>query len=370
MTVVEMTRTTFAIRNVQAVLRDRIVDDATVVVEDGTVVSVSSRGRPPRQAIDGRGALCMPGVVDTHSDGLEKELRPRPAVQLPFDFAMRSFEGRVRAAGVTTMFHGIGFEDDDRHGRSVPLANDLCDAIERRAASNDGIVDHRILYRLDARDADGFHGLVERLADFPPLAGVPLVSFEDHTPGQGQYADRQKFEDYLAATQGLTAAEARANVDARIIERAAMLSNREAALPWLRSAARHGDITLLAHDPTTREDVLEAVSWSARIAEFPTTVEAATAARELRVVDRLWSAQRATRPEPQRQRQRRGADRPRTVRQPRQRLHALDAARCGGHARRPGHLRTARGGGTRHRWAGRRRGSRRSWTPRTRIAGG
>jgi alpha-D-ribose 1-methylphosphonate 5-triphosphate diphosphatase len=281
MTVVEMTRTTFAISNVQAVLPDRVVDDATVVVEDGTVVGVAARGRSLRGAIDGRGALCLPGLVDTHSDGLEQELRPRPGVQLPFDFAMRSFEGRVRAAGVTTMFHGIGFEDDDRLGRSVPVANELCDAIERRSASNVDIVDHRILYRLDARDADGFHGLVERLTDVPPTAGVPLVSFEDHTPGQGQYADRRTFEDYLMATQGLTAAQARDDVDARITERAAMLANRNAALPWLRRAAQRGDITLLAHDPTTREDVLEAVTWHARIAEFPTTIEAAAAAREL-----------------------------------------------------------------------------------------
>lgn len=280
MSVMELTRTTYAIRNVRAVLPDRVVDDATVVVEDGTLVSVVPRGAAPRHAIDGHGALCLPGLVDTHSDGLEKELRPRPAVQLPYDFALRSFEGRVRAAGVTTMYHGIGFEDDDRHDRSVPLANALCDAIERRSASRDAIVDHRILYRLDARDADGFHGLVERLADFPPLDGRPIVSFEDHTPGQGQYADRQKFEDYVAATQRLTAEEARANVDARIIERAAKLANRDAALPWLRSAAGRGEITLLTHDATTRDDIVEAVAWHARIAEFPTTVEAAAAARE------------------------------------------------------------------------------------------
>lgn len=271
---------TFAVRHVRAVLPDRVVDDATVIVEDGVITDIVERGAVPAHAVDGRGALCLPGLVDTHSDGLEKELRPRPAVELPIDFAVRSFEGRVRAAGVTTMFHGVGFEDDARHGRTVQLADELCDAIERRSESADAIIEHRILYRLDARDAAGFRALGERLHTRPPAHGAPVVSFEDHTPGQGQYTDRRRFEDYLVGTQGLTADAARAQVDARIVERATMLANRDAALPWLRQAAGRGDITLLAHDPTTRADIIEAASWYARIAEFPTSVEAAEAAHE------------------------------------------------------------------------------------------
>lgn len=272
--------TRFAVRHVRAVLTDRVIDDATVVVEDGIVASVEARGAAPAGALDGRGAWCLPGLVDSHSDGLEKELRPRPSVQLPHDFALRSFEGRVRAAGITTMFHGIGFEDDDHHGRTVALAGELCDTIEARDGSGQGIVDHRILYRLDARDAAGFHGLVARLQHRPPLAGVPIVSFEDHTPGQGQYADRTTFEAHLAASQGLSAEEARVRVDALIEARATLLANRERALPWLAAAAERGDIVLLAHDPASAADIAEAASWHARIAEFPTTVAAARAARE------------------------------------------------------------------------------------------
>lgn len=277
--VMELTTTRCAITNVRAVLPRRVLTDATVVVEDGLIVSVTERGPAPRDAIDGRGALCLPGLVDTHSDGLEKELRPRPSVELPTDFAVRSFEGRVRSAGVTTMFHGIGFEDDDRHGRTVTLAHELCDAIERRAASADAIVDHRILYRLDARDANGFDGLVDRLTR-RPLPRVPLVSFEDHTPGQGQYTDRTAFERHLAGTQGLTPEQAREQVDVRIAEREAMAVNRARALPWLTDAAGAGRIRLMAHDPTTIGDIQEAAGWGAAIAEFPTTVEAASAARD------------------------------------------------------------------------------------------
>ncbi|CAN5625747.1 alpha-D-ribose 1-methylphosphonate 5-triphosphate diphosphatase [soil metagenome] len=272
--------TVFAVTDVRAVLPDRVLDHATVVVEDGVIAAVSERGAAPPHAIDGRGAFCLPGLVDTHSDGLEKELRPRPGVVLDTDFALRSYEGRVRAAGVTTMYHGIGFENGEKYQRSVQLANELCDAIERRACSADAIVDHRILYRLDARDADGFVSLQERLARRLDDGALPLVSFEDHTPGQGQYTDRTAFERYIRGTQGLSDDEARRRVDELIAERDQLLVNRARALPWLTRAAGAGHLRLMAHDPTTTDEVEEAVSWNAAIGEFPTTVEAARLARE------------------------------------------------------------------------------------------
>ena len=251
MTVVEMTRTTFVIRNVQAVLPTGVVDDATVVVEDGTVVGVAARADRPPGAIDGAGALCLPGLVDTHSDGFEKELRPR---------AGRAAAVRLRDALVRGTRPGRRRHDDvPRHrlrgrrstGRSVPLANELCDAIERRqrvatsTSSTTGSSTGSTPATPMASTASSNGWPTSR-----PTGRVPLVSFEDHTPGQGQYADRRTFEDYLMATQGLTAAEARDDVDARITERAAMLANRDAALPWLRpprGARRH-------HAPRPRPD--------------------------------------------------------------------------------------------------------------------
>lgn len=270
----------FSVRHVTAVLPHGVVEDATIVVEDGVIASIAERGPAPSGALDGRGRLCLPGFVDTHSDGLEKELQPRPGVRFPMDFAVRSFEGRVRAAGITTMFHGVGFEDDHDYGRTVVLANEFCDALESLAASGHALVDHRILYRLDARDPAGLAALVRRLSDRRPDGALPLVSFEDHTPGQGQYADRAAFERYLSGTKKMTPDAARERVDALIAERAEFWTYRQRAIPWLTHAAAGGEIRLMAHDPASAADVAEAAGWAAAIAEFPTTVEAARAARD------------------------------------------------------------------------------------------
>lgn len=272
------------VTNATAVLPSRVLPDATIVCEDGVIVEIDD-GRASiafePNVIDARGAVCLPGLVDTHSDGLERERFPRPGVDLGARFTIRSFEGRVRAAGITTMFHGIGFEEDEKYHRSVTLASEWTDELETYRASGRALVDHRILYRLDARDHDGFRCLVDRLPRRANDGTLPLVSFEDHTPGQGQYTDRTAFERYIVGTQRLSEDEARAQVDRLILERDSLLANREVALNWLVERAARGEIRLMAHDPATVHESEQAMEWHASIAEFPTTFEAARRAKEL-----------------------------------------------------------------------------------------
>ena len=103
-------RANMTITGVDAVLPDRVLTDATVVIRDGLIAEVLEGWRGGPGVLDGGGATLIPGLVDTHSDAFEKEIRPRPGVELPLDFALGTFEGRAAAAGVTTVFHGVAFE--------------------------------------------------------------------------------------------------------------------------------------------------------------------------------------------------------------------------------------------------------------------
>ena len=272
------------ITNATAVLPHGVQSDASVICEDGLITDIkigliNTTGES--RVFDARGALCLPGLVDTHSDGLERERFPRPGVELGARFSVRSFEGRVRAAGITTMFHGIGFEEDEKYHRSMALATEWTEELETYRMSGRALVDHRILYRLDARDPDGFRCLMDRLPQRIDDGLLPLVSFEDHTPGQGQYTDRTAFERYIVGTQGLSEDAARERVDVLIAERDALLIHRDEALRWLVEKSRKGVIRLMAHDPATVAEADLAREWSASIAEFPTTMEAAGRAKEL-----------------------------------------------------------------------------------------
>ncbi|WP_395156432.1 alpha-D-ribose 1-methylphosphonate 5-triphosphate diphosphatase [Ilumatobacter sp.] len=272
-----------ALTNVRLVLDDQIIEAGTIVIRDGVIEAVGRTATAPPDAIDGRGMLCIAGLVDTHSDGFEKELRPRPNVVLPADFALRSFESRVRAAGVTTVFHGVGFENGSKYDRSVEQAHLLCDTITTRRADADARVDHQILYRLDVRDTDGLVALETRLNQRHGdllINEIPLVSAEDHTPGVGQYTDRSYYERYIAGTKGLDPDEAKQYIDQIVADRDDKLDNVDRALSWLANRAHGGTIRLIGHDPTSAAEIDAAVERSVSIAEFPTTVEAARRAHE------------------------------------------------------------------------------------------
>lgn len=271
---------TYSVRNVRAVLADTIVENATVTVDDGVIVDVREGGPTAESVVDGHNMLLIPGIVDSHSDGLEKEAQPRRNSEFPLDYALTAFEARLRSVGITTVFHGISYQEKERTGRSVAKAREFNEVISHRGASGVSPVDHRVLYRFDARDQHALDPLLEDL-DSGALGATPLISFEDHTPGQGQYRDRTQFEraiDPAEIPEGMTAAD----VVSKIIEEAeALADTRNYNLDRLSPRAKAGEFILLAHDPEDGEDVTISNEAGASIAEFPVTLEAAQVAREL-----------------------------------------------------------------------------------------
>ena len=276
-------RANMTITGVDAVLPDRVLTDATVVIRDGLIAEVLEGWRGGPGVLDGGGATLIPGLVDTHSDAFEKEIRPRPGVELPLDFALGSFEGRAAAAGVTTVFHGVAFEQSERYDRTVDQAIAMCAVIDDRAVDPVALIDHHVLHRLDVRDPDGLAGLERRLdqvSDGSDTPVRPLVSYEDHTPGQGQYTDRRWFERYVSGTRSVPLEEARRVVDELVDDRERRAAQREVAVEVLGRRALEGSITLMAHDPTDAAEISRARAAGMTIAEFPTTHAAATAAKE------------------------------------------------------------------------------------------
>jgi alpha-D-ribose 1-methylphosphonate 5-triphosphate diphosphatase len=271
----------YVIANVRAVLPDRVTDAAAVVVEHGRIVEVVE-GAPLRGDVDGGGLLLTPGFIDTHSDAFEKERTPRPSVHLPLDFALNSFESRIAGVGITTVFHGFGFHNNASQGiaRSPEASREMSEFIDAQRLEPGHRVDHRVLHRFNVRADEGAEVLRRRI-DGLPAESLPIqLSHEDHTPGQGQYADVDKFIDFLVA-----GGEERSEVTKRVHERIAEAERtehiRQANLLWAGELARTGRARLLGHDCDSPEAIEELAARGGVIAEFPTTLEAARRAREL-----------------------------------------------------------------------------------------
>lgn len=278
----------YVLGHVRAVLPDRVLDDARIVVRDGRIVEVGESRAGTRADVDGGGLFCLPGLVDVHSDGLERERLPRPGAELPWMFSMMSFEGKLRAAGITTVFHGASFSDRQaaKDGRSVDSALAMCQAVaDWNEQQADGrLVDHRVLHRLDVRSPLGLNALQQHF-DAEVASGAigaerpAVISHEDHTPGIGQYADRTFYEKYVAGTSGISQEEARAQVDALLAERESNLPVREESMSWLAGQSATGRVRIFGHDPESSAEIADLARRGGDVAEFPTTVEAAREAR-------------------------------------------------------------------------------------------
>lgn len=272
------TRGSYVLTNVRAVVDGTILDDVTIEVIDGIIASIDE-GHHPVGAVNGKGLLLVPGLVDSHSDGLEKESNPRRTAHFAIDYAIQAFEGRLRSSGITTVFHGVGYQEKPRSGRSIEKARSLNQTINERRQDPTARVDHRVLFRLEARDGEALTPLLEDLKA-GKLGTQPLVSFEDHTPGQGQYRDPAQFAAALNPEDipaGLTAEE---HVENIMAEAAQHLVTREENIARLGPLAADGTFRLLAHDMESPSDVAAAAAFSASIAEFPLTADTARAAKD------------------------------------------------------------------------------------------
>ena len=117
---------------------------------------------------------------------------------------------------------------------------------------------------------------MEELNAFGEEDRVGLVSLMDHTPGQRQFRDLSKLEQYIKGRHGFDDAAFQSHV-AHLIELQEIygaLHEAEAV-----AAAKRFGAVLASHDDTTAAQVSVSASHGIRLAEFPTTVEAAQACR-------------------------------------------------------------------------------------------
>ncbi|WP_069111073.1 alpha-D-ribose 1-methylphosphonate 5-triphosphate diphosphatase [Jiangella alba] len=263
--------------HVDAVLPGRVVRNARVVVRDGVIVEVAPHPPGAVTDVDGGGLHLLPGLVDVHNDTLGRECHPRPGASLDLDFAIASAGARLRAAGITTAFHGLAYQERSAVGVPIdsPRAPELAPVVDAAAGP---VADHRVLHRLDQRCPAGRAQLEQRLASLP-AGEIPVVSHEDHTPGQGQYADPRTMQRWLEVGERMSPEQAAEHVAWWRTSRDRAVTVRDETLDWLGALARAGRIQLWGHDPATADDVDALIARGGRVAEFPTTRVAAERAR-------------------------------------------------------------------------------------------
>jgi alpha-D-ribose 1-methylphosphonate 5-triphosphate diphosphatase len=258
-------------RNARVVLRDRVLDRASVQVRNGRIADIDANGSATGTDLDGD--WLMPGFVELHTDNLEKHMGPRPGVRWPAEQAVVAHDAQIAAAGIVTVFDAVGLGDVFERSDRVENLERMHAALIATAAAGALRAEHLIHVRCEVTYPN-VEALAVRMMDFPE---VRLASIMDHTPGQRQFIDEGKLRLYYTKKYAMTDEAFREFVAERHrMHNTYAVENRRVLV---EHAQRKG-IALASHDDATIPHVEEAIRDGMKIAEFPTTPEAAAASHE------------------------------------------------------------------------------------------
>ncbi len=268
---------TTILTNARLVLPDRLLH-GTIVLDGATIADIQPGISHAPGAVDMDGDTLIPGIVDVHTDNLERQVQPRSNARWPSRSAMLTHDAQCAASGVTTVLDAL-------------CLGDLGFDKERIRTFKDGVVDLDALADTGLLKSEHFLHLrcelpaADMLELFEPVAHHPrvrMVSLMDHSPGVGQYANLDRYRA-MRKREGASAEY----VEQRIVE-------LQAARERLRDPNRRALLALMAghpavlasHDDRTAEEVAENHRDGIRISEFPVSMLAAQEAhrRDMQVI--------------------------------------------------------------------------------------
>lgn len=260
------------INNVKLVLENEVVH-GSLEMQDGEIRAFAESQSHLSEAMDGEGGWLLPGLIELHTDNLDKFFTPRPKVDWPAHSAMSSHDALMVASGITTVLDAVAIGDVRDGGDRLENLEKMINAVEETQKRGLNRAEHRLHLRCELPHHTTLP-LFEKLVSREP---VTLVSLMDHSPGQRQYASYEKYRDYYQGKYHLTNEQ----MDAFEQEQLALAArwsqpNRLA----IAAHCRERNLPLASHDDATREHVMESHQLGSVIAEFPTTFAAAEASRE------------------------------------------------------------------------------------------
>jgi alpha-D-ribose 1-methylphosphonate 5-triphosphate diphosphatase len=263
--------------NCHAVLPGQVVP-ATVHVRDGVIAAIDSGRSHLHAAEDLGGNYLIPGLVEIHTDNLERHLQPRSR-RWPGLSALIAHDAQIAGVGITTVLDAICIGVDlDFRGEARDFLNDSIRALDLAWNQRSLRAEHFLHYRCELPHPD----LLSQFASAAHAERLRLVSLMDHTPGQRQTVDLQGLRRAFEK-MGPVSDEWFDRMVAR--EREKQARNAEPNRAALSALVRERGVALASHDDATEDDVRQAVAEGATISEFPTTLEAARCARRMGIAN-------------------------------------------------------------------------------------
>lgn len=255
--------------NARLVLPDAIVH-GHLRIADGAIAQIGEGRIAHAAAIDCDGDYLLPGLVELHTDNLEKHLLPRPGAHWPAAAALRAHDAQLLAAGITTALNAISVGEEDAEEAVDP--QQVLSALADARAAHSLRIEHAVHLRCELPCPD----LAQRLQPLLATPALRLLSLMDHTPGQRQFHDFERYRAYSARHGNARDDD---QFDARVrhlqdLQRRHADANRQRVI----ALALELGLPLASHDDSELIHIAEAVEANACIAEFPVNLATAVAA--------------------------------------------------------------------------------------------
>jgi len=270
----------FVITNGRLITEEAVLHGYDLLIEDDRITRIAPKGEiqfeEHLEVIDAAGGYVSPGFIDIHSDYIEHMAAPRPTSLMNFDLSLRETEKQLIAHGITTMFHSLSlFKGSDyeykpiREPENVRKFIDLIDQTHK--------MKHLVRHRFHARFEIDNVEEIDNLKAYITENKVHLVSFMDHTPGQGQYRHLEVYRNTVKSYNNYSDA----SIDVLIHKHQTKEKLSFEDMKEIAQLAHDHDIAIASHDDDSVEKLELVHSFGTSISEFPITLEVAKRAQEL-----------------------------------------------------------------------------------------
>jgi alpha-D-ribose 1-methylphosphonate 5-triphosphate diphosphatase len=242
--------------------------DGWVTIEGSMIVEVGARPPAGVERVELGEADLLPGIVELHSDCLEERMRPRPGSNEPLAGALLQIDAEAISHGVTTHFVCGRVGNNPARMDDAEDAVRLVQAVERWKGRLRADTFIHLRVELTARQ-------FELGAALARSSVVALMSYMDHSPGQGQFASEADWRRYYAGQMGAPEKD----LNEILARQKALLPVIESRRARVAAEAMATGTTLASHDDDSTAAVARARELGVGISEFPINAEGLSAAR-------------------------------------------------------------------------------------------
>jgi phosphonate metabolism protein PhnM len=251
----------------------KMLEGFDLLIKENKIVDIIKKEEKTTEeyeVFDAESGFITPGFIDIHADYIEHLAAPRPTSLMDLSLSLHESERELITHGITTMYHSLSFYKGNSFDiKPIRKQENIRKFVEliNSTHSREHLIRHRFHARYEVENLELLDELISYIRD----KKVHLVSFMDHTPGQGQYRDLEIYRNTLKSYGHFSEED----IDKNIEESKNIQKISHEKIKEISRLIKENKLALASHDDDTKEKIDLVREFGTEISEFPITMEVA-----------------------------------------------------------------------------------------------